>query len=106
MRTGRPKQSLVLTEEEHDRLKSLAHRSRSQPLLARRARVVLAPSRDTAEHVAVQQGVPRERIRVLPWALDPQFEALLAAKPLPKPPKDFPAGRVILTTGRWVARRA
>ena len=42
MRTGRPKKPLVLTEDEHDRLESLAHRSRSQPLLARRARVVLA----------------------------------------------------------------
>ena len=42
MRTGRPKQPLVLTEEERERLQSLAHRSRSQPLLARRARVVLA----------------------------------------------------------------
>ena len=35
-----------------------------------RANVVLAPSRDTAEHVAAQQEVARERIRVLPWALD------------------------------------
>ena len=42
MRTGRPKQPLLLSEEERDRLHSLAHRSRSQPLLARRARVVLA----------------------------------------------------------------
>src|SRR5712672_2897943 len=42
MRTGRPKQPLALTAEERDRLQSLAHRSRSQPLLARRARVVLA----------------------------------------------------------------
>src|SRR6266571_4150682 len=42
MRTGRPKQVLSLTEEEQDRLQSLAHRARSQPLLARRARVVLA----------------------------------------------------------------
>lgn len=42
MRTGRPKQPLNLTEEEHNRLQSLAHRARSQPLLARRARVVLA----------------------------------------------------------------
>jgi hypothetical protein len=42
MRTGRPKQPLILTEEEHDRLQSLIHRARSQPLLARRARVVLA----------------------------------------------------------------
>jgi transposase len=42
MRTGRPKQALRLTEEEGDRLQSLAHRARSQSLLARRARVVLA----------------------------------------------------------------
>ena len=41
MRTGRPKQALTLTEEERARLESLAHRSRSQPLLARRARVIL-----------------------------------------------------------------
>lgn len=42
MRTGRPKQPLILTEEERDRLQSLAHRARSQAVLARRARVVLA----------------------------------------------------------------
>ena len=42
MRSGRPKQPLILTEEEQERLQSLAHRARSQPALARRARVVLA----------------------------------------------------------------
>lgn len=42
MRSGRPKQSLVLTEEEQERLKSMAHRARHQPALARRARVVSA----------------------------------------------------------------
>src|ERR1019366_2342972 len=42
MRTGRPKQPLTLTAEEDDRLQSLAHRARSQPLLARRVRLVLA----------------------------------------------------------------
>lgn len=42
MRTGRPRQALILTDEERDRLQALAHRARSQPLLARRARVVLA----------------------------------------------------------------
>src|SRR5437660_10501754 len=44
MRTGRPKQPLTITEEERERLESLAHRARSQALLARRARVVLACS--------------------------------------------------------------
>ncbi len=42
MRTGRPKQPVVLSEEERARLESMAHRARSQALLARRARVVLA----------------------------------------------------------------
>ena len=42
MRTGRPKQPLIVTEEERKRLEALAHRARSQALLARRARVVLA----------------------------------------------------------------
>jgi transposase len=42
MRTGRPKQPLVLTGEEEERLNSMAHRARHQPALARRARVVLA----------------------------------------------------------------
>ena len=42
MRTGRPKQPLIVTEEERQRLESLAHRARSQAVLARRARVVLA----------------------------------------------------------------
>ena len=42
MRTGRPKQPLILTEGERDRIESLTHRARTQPLLARRARIVLA----------------------------------------------------------------
>ncbi len=42
MRTGRPKQPLTLTNEEKARLRSLAHRARGQPWLARRARVALA----------------------------------------------------------------
>src|SRR6478672_879604 len=42
MRTGRPKQPLILSAEERERLESMAHRARSHPLLARRARVVLA----------------------------------------------------------------
>src|SRR5215813_4062497 len=42
MRIVRPKPPLMVVAEERDRLQSLAHRSRSQPLVARRARVVLA----------------------------------------------------------------
>jgi phosphatidylinositol alpha-1,6-mannosyltransferase len=67
-----------------------------------RADVVLAPSQDTANH-AVRQHVRRERIRVLPWALDPQFEAIPANAPQGKRPHGYPEGRVILTVGRWQA---
>src|SRR6202041_273650 len=45
--------------------------------------------------------VPRDRIRVLPWALDPDFDALpISQSALPA---NFPSGRVILTVGRWQA---
>lgn len=69
----------------------------------RHANLVLAPSRDTAQQVASQQEVAEARIRVLPWALDPQFEALVAAGSHPTLPANFPRGRVILTVGRWLA---
>ena len=42
MRTGRPKVALILTDDERQRLESLAHRSRSAPHVARRARIILA----------------------------------------------------------------
>jgi transposase len=42
MPLGRPKTPLVLTADERTELESLAHRSRSAALLARRARIVLA----------------------------------------------------------------
>lgn len=77
--------------------------SRLRRRALRRANLVLAPSRDTAEQVVSQQRVTRERIRVLPWALDPQFEGMLASgTPAAVPPKEFPSGRVILTVGRWL----
>src|SRR5262245_25828080 len=42
MALGRPKVTLVVTDDERVRLDSLAHRSRTAPHLARRARIVLA----------------------------------------------------------------
>jgi transposase len=39
-----------LTEEEQERLESLAHRARRQPLMARRARVVLACAEGLSNH--------------------------------------------------------
>jgi glycosyltransferase involved in cell wall biosynthesis len=50
-----------------------------------------------------EQHVRRERIRVLPWALDPEFEAIPANAPPGKLPHGYPEGRVILTVGRWLA---
>jgi len=40
--TGRPKAALVLTADERQELESMAHRARTRPQLARRARIVLA----------------------------------------------------------------
>jgi len=74
-----------------------------QRLALRHSNLVLAPSKDTAEHVATEQGVPEERIRVLPWGLDPQFEALISPGSHPVLPENFPSGRVILSVGRWLA---
>jgi transposase len=42
MRTGRPKVALILSADERQRLDSLAHRSRTAPHVARRARIILA----------------------------------------------------------------
>ncbi len=69
----------------------------------RRANLVLAPSKYTADHVCAIQGVAPQRIRVLPWGLDPQFEALAHDAAKSPIPANFPEGRVILTVGRWRA---
>jgi CheY-like chemotaxis protein len=44
---GRPKVALILTDDERTRLDSLAHRSRSAPAVARRARIILACAEGT-----------------------------------------------------------
>jgi glycosyltransferase involved in cell wall biosynthesis len=67
-----------------------------------RADLVLAPSRDTADHLVAKQNVQRERVRVLPWALDPDFE-ITESTPKGDLPTDFPAGRVVLSVGRWLS---
>jgi len=71
-----------------------------------KANLVLAPSRYTAEHVQADQGVAAARLRVLPWALDPQFEALIANTTKSGLPAEFPKGRVILTVGAMADERA
>jgi phosphatidyl-myo-inositol dimannoside synthase len=71
-----------------------------------RADFVLAPSRDTAGRLAAAQGVSRDRIRVLPWPLSPNFLEMAdraSALPLPRLFPSAPSDRVILTVGRWAA---
>jgi phosphatidylinositol alpha-1,6-mannosyltransferase len=69
----------------------------------RYADCVVAPSRDTAHKLATVQGVPKEKISWLPWALDPDFLRLAETSEQNPPPPDFPRGSVILTVGRWAA---
>ncbi|HXX15006.1 MAG TPA: glycosyltransferase family 4 protein [Candidatus Eremiobacteraceae bacterium] len=69
----------------------------------RRATLVLAISRATADYVTSVQGVAPEKVRVLPLALDPGFETRMAAHSAGCLPPNFPQGRVILTVGRWLA---
>jgi phosphatidylinositol alpha-1,6-mannosyltransferase len=69
-----------------------------------RANLVLAPSRDTVQKLIKMQGVPPEKIRRLPWPLNPNFLRLAdASAGLPKPPGFPKQGRIILTVGRWDA---
>jgi len=60
MRKGRPKVALILTADERQRLESLAHRSRSAPQVARRARIILACADGTDSKVVAR------RLRVTP----------------------------------------
>jgi glycosyltransferase involved in cell wall biosynthesis len=69
----------------------------------RRATVVVAPSADTARKLVLVQGVRDTRVRLLPWALDPDFAAALQALRTNHLPAGFPQGRVVLAVGRWMA---
>ena len=60
MRTGRPKVALIVTDEERHRLTSLAHRARSAPHVARRARIILACTEGTDSQVVAR------RLHVMP----------------------------------------
>ena len=68
----------------------------------RRADLVIAPSGDTMQHLIAKQGIGAEKVQRLPWGLDPEFEARLAANVQPSLPTGFPRnGKIILTVGRW-----
>ena len=63
---GRPKAALVLTLEERQELASLAHRSRSAPALARRARLVLACA-EGRDNTAVARRLRMSQTTVCKW---------------------------------------
>ncbi len=68
----------------------------------RRADLVIGPSEDTVRHLISTQGIRAEKVQRLPWGLDPEFEARLAARVPPPLPSGFPRdGKIILTVGRW-----
>jgi glycosyltransferase involved in cell wall biosynthesis len=68
----------------------------------RRADLVSAPSTYTARRLTQVQGVPAEKVRRLPWGLDPEADGA-GAQPANCLPLGFPPGRVILTVGRLAA---
>jgi phosphatidylinositol alpha-1,6-mannosyltransferase len=68
----------------------------------RRATLATAPSEDTAQHLIADQRIDPQKIRRLPWGLDPEFEARLAMSNQAARPQEFPEhGPIILTVGRW-----
>src|SRR6516162_5811109 len=108
MRTGRPKQPLLLSEEERERLESVAHRARSQPLLARRARVVLACG-DGLDNDEVARKLRCSRGMVVKWRarfLKQRLEGLYD-EPRPGAPRkvsDEQVERVVIQTLEHAAR--
>lgn len=68
----------------------------------RRADLVIGPSADTVQRLISEQHLLPGKVQRLPWGLDPEFEArVAAAAPLSTPPGFPRTGRVILTVGRW-----
>jgi transposase len=66
MRLGRPKAALILTDDERVRLNSLAHRSRTAPHLARRARIVLACA-EGHDNKVVAKRLRMSQVTVCKW---------------------------------------
>ena len=67
------------------------------------ARLVIVPSRNTAQKVAEVQGIPESRIRRLPLPLNPNFLRLARTAKDLRLPANFPKGHIILTVGRWAS---
>lgn len=74
---------------------------RRRALLA--ADMITAPSTYTATKLNTMQGVPAERIRILPWPINSEVLRMAEARSNLVSPPGFPNGPVILTVGRWAA---
>ena len=95
MRTGRPKVTLALSADERTQLESMAHRARTAPQVARRARIVLACAEGHANKAVAR------RLRVTPatvgkWRarfVEARLEGLLD-EPRPGAPRTISDDRV------------
>jgi len=74
MRTGRPKATLTVTDDERQRLQSLGHRSRTASFVARRARIVLACAEGLSNVVVAR------RLRVAPATVGKWRQRFLEAR--------------------------
>ena len=75
--------------------------SRRRALLA--ADMLIAPSTFTATKLRTIQGIPSEKIRILPWPINSEVLRMAEARSNLVLPPGFPQGPVILTVGRWAA---
>jgi transposase len=66
MALGRPKAALILTDDERVQLDSLAHRARTAPHLARRARIILACA-DGQDNKVVARRLRMSQVTVCKW---------------------------------------
>jgi len=102
MRTGRPKRPLILNADEQERLQWLAHRARSQPVLARRARVILASAQGLANQVVAKQArcsvgrVNKWRSRFLQSRLEGLYDEPRPGAP--RPVTDAQVEKVVMQT--------
>ena len=69
----------------------------------RRADLFISPSRYTVQKLSEIQGIPADKIRRLPWSLNPAFLLLAERRDSLEVPPEFPHGHVILTVGRLAA---
>ena len=110
MRTGRPRATVTLTLEERQQLDSLAHRSRSAPEVARRARIILACA-EGRETTAVAKRVRVSPTTVCKWRtrfLDERLDGLFD-EPRPGAPRtitDDQVEQVVIRTLETTPRGA